>query len=431
MTLTTQPEISTGVSGRTSSWARTTPGWLRVASVALAALMVATGALAALTMLSEQHAARAAAGTAEPLLEDAQTIDIAMADANTTMAGGFLAGPVVPAGDQTHFENDLAEAAAAVADAAQRSGTDPGASQALRALTTDLGIYEGIIQDAETNNRLRFPVASAYLAEANNLMRTTILVEAAAPFKAAEQARLARNDGHATSGGPLVVLALMLAAVLAVAIWLQIRLSRRFRRVINLSVAAATVLVLALGIWLLIAVSAERSAVSRAEHQGANPLGLLTSARIEAQQVRSDDELTLVTRDSDSTYQNDYLKASKSLSNQLDAIARGGTAAEVKTASAAVEWDQYQAAHSTIRQFDISGKLSDAIARDQSEAVPAAASIDSSLAVGVNSAVSSFDSAAHTANNDLNGLVWGSLILLLAAATLVLVGVEPQIAEYR
>ena len=414
-----------------TSQAWTTPRRLRIVSIALAIVAVTAGVVGGVAMLSRQDAANTAVGTAEPLVVDAQTLYVVMADANTTIAGGFLAGPVVPTSVQSGFDQDMSNASAALAAASQRAGTGSDVSQQLATLTSALPIYGEKIATAEEYNRQGFPVGAAYLTEANNLMRTTLL-PAASNLYAIEQARLAHDDDRASSSTLVAVVLILLAIVVLAALMMHIDVARRFRRVINVGLAVAILLVVGVGVWAVVAAVASGGAVSAAEHRGSSPLAALTEARILTQQARADDELTLVTRDSDSSYQKDYATTAAKLATLWVAPAQGWTSVERSDLStAAGAWSTYGDWHNTIRSNDQSGHLPDAISEDQSNAAPAAALVDAPLRAGVSTAVTSFGRDDRSASTDLSGLALGCLVLMVIAAAAVLIGVEPRIREYR
>jgi hypothetical protein len=415
-----------------TSQAWTTPRRLRAASVALAVVAVAAGVVGGVAMLSRQGATRTAANSAEPLVVDAQKVDVAMSDGNTTIAGGFLAaGTVVPAAFQSRFAADMAQAAASLTAASQRAGTGGAVSADLTKLTSGLPIYEAIVATAEEDNRSSLPVATAYLAEANNLMRSELLPAASALY-ATEQSRLSHDDSNASSSTLVVVVLLLLALVLVAAILMQTDVSRRFRRVINVGLVTATLLVLALGVWAVVAAVASGRAVTAAEHRGTAPLATLTEARILAQRARADDELALVTRDSDQSYQNDYTKTASALAAFLRESGKGWTGAEVADLhQAAIDWAVYGQQHTSVRSEDHGGQLAAAISTDQSDASPDAQAADATLGAGVNQAVGSFVRNDRSASGDLDGLALGCVVLMLLASAAILLGVEPRIREYR
>ena len=178
---------------------RATPVRLRFAAVAIALLAVLTGLVAALATTQRQSATSAAWQQAEPLMVTAQAVDTSLSDADTTAAASFLQGRVEPPALQSRYQGDLARAAADVAVAAREAGSDPGVAASLETLSTDLPVYAGIVQDANFNERqASYPLAAAYIAEANNLMRTSIL-PAAAKVYGTESERLADDQSKAVS----------------------------------------------------------------------------------------------------------------------------------------------------------------------------------------------------------------------------------------
>ena len=131
--------------------------------------------------------------------------------------------------------------------------------------------------------------------------------------------------------------------------------------------------VVAVGTWAVVAAVASSRAVTAAEHRGTAPLTVLTHARILAQQARADDELTLVTRDSDQSYQKDYSTTSSSLAALLQTSGHDWTTDESEDLSAAAgAWAAYGQAHHSIRSLDQGGQLLNAISGDQSSVAPAA-----------------------------------------------------------
>jgi hypothetical protein len=338
---------------------------------------------------------------------------------------------VVPALAQSGFDQDMSRAAAALAAASQRAGTGSEVSKPLATVTSGLPVYGEEIATAEQYWRQGFPVGAAYLAEANNLMRTQLL-PAASTLYATEQARLSRDDDRASSSTLVAVVLILLAIVALAALLLHIDVARRFRRVINVGVAVAIVAVVAVGVWSVVAAVSSGRAVSAAEHRGTSPLTTLTKARITAQQARADDELALVTGYSESSYQNDYSTAAASLATLMGAPTKGWTTAEIGDLSmAARAWSAYGEQHKAIQTRDQSGGLLDAISTDHSSGAPAAAAIDPPLSAGVNTAVASFNRNERSASNDLSGLALGCVVLMVIAAAAILIGVEPRIREYR
>jgi hypothetical protein len=346
---------------------------------------------------------------------DAVTLDVELADANTTIAGGFLVAPPVPIAVQHHYSSDLATAAAALTAAAQQAGGDARASHYLAILSTGLPLYSATVATAEEEYRQGHPVATAYLSEANYLMRSALL-PAATSLDAVEQARLASDDSAATRSGLLALALGLLFFVLVVAVWTQIEMSRRFRRLINFGLALTVVLVLVVGGWMAVAAQSASRSVTAADNKGTAPLSALTQARILAQQARADDELELVTRNSDPSFGTDFQATAGKLRSLLAAAHPGWTSAEVRDLGAASSaWNAYYQQKSK----GLAGYPS------------AAKSIDPDLYLGVTDARAAFDSNARAASSDLGGLALGGLILMAVAAVATIAGLEPRIREYR
>jgi hypothetical protein len=424
-----------------------TPVWLRTVSVVLAAGTLAAGAVAGIATLSRQSSTHAAISTGEPLVVDSETIDIALTDANTTIAGGFLGSPPVASSVARKYSADLATAGAALASAARQSGGDVGAGRLISTLVTGIPLYSQTVATAETHfdevvdvgSKITVPpVSAAYLAEANTLMQSQLL-PAAAKLYSLEQARLLHDERQATDTGMVAVSLAVLVAVLLLAVWTQAHVTRRFRRLVNLGLAATTLLVLGTGVWTVVATKSADDAVTGAEKHGTLPLAAMTQARILLQQARADDELTLVTRDSDSSYQGDYGVTAKSLTALLASAPAGWTAPEVRELDgAASAWDRYQAAHAGVRKLDQNdGDLVGALTADQGggtgreSAAAVFSQADSTMSQAVGASVGAFGSKAGVASSDLGGLALGCVVLMAVAALAAVAGLEPRIREYR
>jgi hypothetical protein len=424
-----------------------TPVWLRTVSIVLAAGALAAGATAAVATLSRQSSTHAAISTAEPLVIDSETIDIALTDANTTIAGGFLGSPPVGSSVRGRYSADLATAGAALASAASRAGTDVTAARLMSTLVTGIPLYTQTVATAETHfdqvvdvgsNLTVPPVSAAYLAEANTLMQGQLL-PAATKLYSLEQARLLHDERDATDTGMVAVSLAVLVAVLLLAVWTQAHVTRRFRRLVNVGLAATTLLVVGTGVWTVVATQTADDALTAAEKQGTLPLSAMTRARILLQQARADDELTLVTRDSDSSYQEDYGVTAKSLTALLASATTGWTGSEIRELDGAASvWNGYQAAHASVRNLDQNeGDLVGALASDQggSAGHESAAAVfsyaDSTMSNAVGASVGAFDSKVGLASSDLGGLALGCVVLMAIAALAAVVGLEPRIREYR
>src|SRR5271170_27175 len=424
---------------RIRSERRTTPVLLRFAAVSIAILALVSGLIAALATSERQGATTASWQNAEPLMVTAQTVDTSLSDADTTAAASFLQGPLEPTALEHRYQTDLALASADVAVAAREAGSDPAVAASLETLSTDLPVYAGIVQDADFNERQAFyPLAAAYISEANNLMRSSIL-PAAATLYGTEGSRLADDQSQGVSSLLAILAALAFVALLVVLVVAQRWLSRRFHRTWNVALAVATVIVLALGLWLTVALTTQTNGVNTALVNGSRPLSTFTQARILALRARADDELTLLTHDSDQTFQSDYTSTAADLRQLLDApgssTGPAGSAVRTQLARSKAAFGSYASLHTQIRHDDTGSNPAAAVglaAGTGAVDLPAVSSdLNGDLADGITASQSTFVDATSGAASDLDGLIWGLAVGAILVAALVLIGFEPRIAEYR
>ena len=85
---------------------------------------------------------------------------------------------------------------------------------------------------------------------------------------------------------------------------------------------------LVLGIWFTVAVVTQSSDADAATANGSGPVVLFTQARIGALQMRADDELTLLTRDSVASYQPDFDMTAGRISRLLGSASNGAGSVE-------------------------------------------------------------------------------------------------------
>jgi CHASE3 domain sensor protein len=201
---------------------RITPSRLRAISVGLAAVVLVTGVIAALAALQRQSATTAASQHSEGLVVDAQAIDTYLSDADTTAAGSFLQGQIEPVALRSRYASDVSRASASLAEAAQQVGSDRSASESITAMSVNIPVYTGLVQTATFNERQAYyPLAAAYLGEANSLMQTAIL-PAAQHLYSVENQRLADNLASAQGAWLVVLAAVLLVVSLSLLVMVQI-----------------------------------------------------------------------------------------------------------------------------------------------------------------------------------------------------------------
>jgi hypothetical protein len=395
----------------------------------------------ALTVGARSHNVASARNTSEPLVVDAQTVVVDLSDANSTIAGGFLSGRVVPAAVQARYDADLAGAGHALAASSPRAGTDSDVTDIEQTLAVELPRYSAIVATAETDNRQGQPVGAAYLSEANHLM-SSVLLPAASNLYALERQRLAADAARATAWSGETTTLGFLALLLGLLLVMQVGVARRFRRVFAPGGLLATAAVVAVAVWMVVALASEGQAVTRADHVGSAPLDVFTQARILDGRARADDQLTLVTRDADTITQSnghtievdqaDYNRVASQLAALVSRPGSGWSAAEAADSRQAVDgWQNYQQDHVRVRADDATGQLAAAISLDQASSSDDAARLDHTLSQGVSTAVTAFSRSAGTAAGDVAGLMWGSVALMVMVAAGAVAAALPRIREYR
>jgi hypothetical protein len=414
---------------------RATPSRLRYTSVGLAVLVLVTGVVTVLAALERHSAASAASQQSEPLVVTAQAIDTYLSDADTTAAGSFLQGQIQPSGLRTRYDSDLARASQNLADAAEKVGSDAAGSSAIQTVSVDVPVYSGLVQTAISDEgQGYYPLAAAYLGEANNLMQVTIL-PAAHRLYAVGNERLTGDLGSARRSWLVALAAVLILVTLVLLVLVQVWMSRRFRRTFNLLLIAATVAMFILAVWFTAAVVVQTSGVDAATSGGSKPLVLFTEARIGALRVTADDELTLVTQDSEPQYQPDYRATVHSMETLLDSASpRAGPVERSEIGRAQFALAGYRFVHGEIRRLDGTGRpsLEKQADGDAATVLPAAsAKLDNDLAASIGSAQQSFDESMSGSTSDIAALAWAAGVLCVAAAVLVLMGFRARIAEYR
>ncbi|MBL1092993.1 MULTISPECIES: hypothetical protein [Streptomyces] len=430
--------------------ATTEPGRLRMIGAVLALLVLVFGAAAAWQVADRAAAADDVVERSQPLTADAASIYRSLADADTTAAGGFLAGGKDDAATRQRYGKDIATAAELLTKAAQSARSSDGAGEQIARLNRRLPQYTGLVETARANNRQGLPLGGAYLRYANEQMRTELLPAARALYEA-ESDRLAADYADAKDWP----WAALVAGVLAVAAlgWAQRRHYRRTNRVFNRGLLAATAASVAVLLWLVVGHAVARAGLMESYEHGARSLRVLNEARIDALQARGDENLTLVARgavltdDQQDFYESGFRTGMADLAGAGErgpaaARSRLGTAlgladdeagrAPVRAALASVR--QWQVRHAEARAADEKGDYERALAKVVGGAGSTGESCDR-VAAGLSRALvheqAEFRSAADAGRGALGGLPVGAGALTLVGALGAVLGIGRRLAEYR
>jgi hypothetical protein len=415
----------------------TAPARLRLLLIALVALSVAWGVVAAWTVAQHASAASRVAATSEPLSVDAQRVYSALSDADATAAAAFLSGGLEPLAARQRYAADIARAATSLAAATGTAGQVP-AKERLTVLAQDLPVYTGLVDTARADNRLGLPVGAAYLRQASGLMRTTMLPAAQAVYVQANAQLAADDDGAAALPFIAVAVVILVGAAL---IWAQRWLTRHSHRVLNRGLVLASLAGLVSVVWLIAALTSARIQVLSARDHGSAPVEALARAEIAALQARDDESLTLIDRAGDDSFQRDFVSVQRRLGPGPGTLltaaadaARGsdGAAAAAAAAAGAPAW---YAAHTQVRRLDNSGNYGRAvqlaIGSAPSDSGTLFTRLDTSLTTAIGKDQAAFRATIQGGRSAFTGLEAGMIVLSLAMAAGCAWGLAQRIAEYR
>ena len=426
----------------------TTPGRLGLLLVGLVVLSLAWGVLAALT--AEQHASAAAnvVAVSEPLSLDAEQIYRSLSDADAIAASAFLSGGLEPANDLQRYNADITQAAVRIEAASALLGSSaartqlPGNSRQqaptagsatgddLATLSAWLPVYADEVGTARADNRIGYPLGAAYLREASNLLRGTLL-PAASDIYTKENGQLTSASAQAT-GLPLLVVTLVFGLGAGYLFYRSSRwLTRRTHRRINYGLVVAAVAGAISLAWLAGAFAFGRAELLHAQQQGSAPAEAFARADVAALQAHADESLTLIDNSGVYSYQQDYLVQQKLLGP-----GPGTLLAVVQTSagndSAAADAQAWYRAHAALRALDDGGNHTAAVQSAlNGQAATTFARLSADLSDGINADQAVFASDARSGRDAFTGLAVGMIVASLIMAAGCAWGLNRRLAEYR
>jgi hypothetical protein len=275
---------------------------------------------------------------------DAQVANVLLTGNDPALAGDRQQDLVIYASDRQRAESDLQQVTVTAA-------ADPAAQRAVSSVLDALSRYEALAADAILTNqrggdRAGRPSAATldYYRQATDLMRNSVLpaaasltsANAAALDSAYSQHRSAALDGRVLA----LVSGLLVAAALA---GLQVYLARRYRRLLNPALAAATVVVLGLAIAAAVQLGAQADHLKVAKQEAFDSILALTQARAISYDANADESRYLVDPARALQYQDSFLSKSQRIADV------GNVGIFGYDAALAADIDAYQANHADVR----------------------------------------------------------------------------------
>ena len=415
----------------------TTPGRIGLAGLALLLMIILTGTLSAVGIAQRSGAMHHLIGQSEPRATAAQELHGALSDADATASRAFLSGGLEPADVRQRYDDAIVRAQTALAVAARGSAEQTAVP--ITELATQVPVYVGLVETARANNRQGLPVGSAYLREASSLMRERLLPAASELYRVEAASQAA--DVDAADDFPVTALLfglLVLAGLVAVQLWL----TRRTNRLLNVGLAVATGAVAVWLLWSVIAVSSQLGGLDDSIRRGSAQMEVLAQTSVAARQARADETLTLIARGAGSAYQEHYAQVMDSLGGPDDRDSLLGRAyalttddavrAEVDSAAGNVR--AWREVHNELRQLDDDGRYNEAvdlaISPDDNSAGSAFARFETDLNEAYRLAEQAFNEEAGDARDALTGLAGGIVVLTVVAATGAAWGTWQRLREY-
>jgi hypothetical protein len=417
--------------------ASTTPGRLRVLMGAVVLAAVIAGIVLAAATSTRTDAADAAATRDEPLLVGADDLYASLSDADATAATTFLRGGSEPADLRGRYLADLRRASGQVI-ALGRRVRDPVEVAALRTISADLPTYSGLMETARANNRQGFPVGAAYLRQASDLMRASIL-PAAGRMYAAEARRLGDRQRTGTSTTVVVAALIVGIAVVGVLLAAQVVLARRMHRVFNVGLVVATVALVGLVAWAGIAMVTAGNALASSQREGSDTIQVLSAARILWLRAQADESLALVARGGGDRYVADVgvvdrlLEPPGGLFGEARRLAaKTGSTAQIDDLVA--NWRGIRAEHARVAKLESEGRFGNAVsvaAGPGSRETGLGDQLNQRFSAQIAGAQRRFETHADDSRSAMSGLAFGIPVLLVVCAAFALFGIQKRVDEYR
>lgn len=398
-------------------------------------VMAATGATA---VASLQQATDAVIYDASVLVESAEALYVALADADATSTTTFLRAGSAPSDLRERYDDDVARVGSELASIAASDSIPPAAQRAAGRISSSLPAYVDAIATAQTNSRLGNDVAAAYQRRASTVMQSELLPAATELYAAAATTLAAEYRTGADADRVVAFVGVGVTIVVALLI-AQVYVAIRARRRLNLGLLVATVVVVVVVAFVAGSLERHRRALVESEFRGADPTIVLSTARILALRLASDENLDLIERGTVDRHIEDFDATAASLAGDgvepslfataIDHAGVGSVADSVADVEAAFQ--NYLRGHDQIRghadQYDYTAAIELATtsqARRSSE-------LDAALVASLALASDEGDRLARDAASHLDVLPIAILLGWLVAALGVAGGIWPRIREYR
>jgi hypothetical protein len=289
---------------------------------------------------------------------------------------------------------------------------------------------------------------AGYYTQATTVLHLDLL-PAAKDLRDRSAERLSQAYGRksATEGRAVTVAVVLGAALVILLLALQVWLARRFRRILNPALLAATVLTVALVIPAVAVLTLQASRLSEARDDSLEPLLALSQARAVSYDAAADTSRFLISGNL-AYYADDFTRKSGCLTSGgscgpaagridggLPAVAGGPDVSPADREQVLTRWQAYRTDHERIVALARGGRNDEAVGAltgiRRGDASFDFAYFDAAVADIAAARTSDFDRARRDANLLLTGWPWIPVAVLGLVILLVPLAVRKRFAEYR
>lgn len=274
--------------------AATTPGRYRLWSVVTAVLLLATAAAGWAASTALRSGTDRIRNNAGPVLVATQQLVSSLAEADAAATAAFLSGAQEDPESRRLYEQALARANEQIQEVSALIGDDDATHANLTSLSVAVTRYAGLVEAARATNQAGVPRASQYLVDALNLLATTVANDATRLTDATQRRFEQDEDRRDTGVLPAVALALIALAVLVAA---QLWVFRQSRRIVNVPLALATLLLIGAIGWMVAATFGSGNDISKARADGYDSITLTSRIQTTAYRAKADETVALITGD--------------------------------------------------------------------------------------------------------------------------------------
>lgn len=424
------------LAGRALAGWSTTPGRLRAARALLVLLILLAGGLGGYGGGVRGAATHDIATQSEPVSSDIIVAYQLLADADVMAAAGFLPGsPATAAGDR--YEADIERAATSLALVAGRSGGQALTLDRVSDISASLARYTALVAAARAASANGSTGASEFEFEkASALMQSTLLRRAEALQR--DQAEQLAGRYETAAGLPVLALGCGLVT-LALLLVVQVRLFRTTRRILNIGLVAATVAMIGLTLWWALAFSVSGDHLASARRHSRAATDALGQAQIAARQARSSEILALLVPTSAAVHEEEFAGRAQRLTRDGGVGGALGAARQLSSSSAGpalVQTAVTQAgtwitAHEQARRLQSEKRHDEAVRIAVGPAAAAFDQLDTTLSAAVAAEQAALRHDVDRSRRALSGLVAGTVLLTLTAATCAARGIGKRMEDYR